>query len=94
MRVIFWVFIGMLLTACAPFVDRRREAGTVLFVGESTPDRIAICYHPWRTTPGELASMAVEACGETGREAVFSHQDRLTCRALTPTRVFFDCKKR
>ena len=43
-----------------PFVDARREAGSPYTVGESKPDRVAICYNPYSTNADEIMKMAQE----------------------------------
>lgn len=86
------VICALLLAACAaPFVDRRREAGTVEPIGESTPDRVAICYNAATTTPAEIMAIAREACAETGRTPRLVAQTLWQCRLLQPTRVYFEC---
>ena len=37
------------LTACAPFVDARREGGSPRTVGESTHNRVSIFYNGFAT---------------------------------------------
>jgi hypothetical protein len=83
----------LFLTACtqAPFVDMRREAGQVYTVGQSTPDRVAICYNKYSTHSSEVIHMAQEECRKTGREAKYDGESRWSCRVFLPHRVYFKC---
>ena len=95
-RGVLWLFLGITplgLSACGgtPYVDSRREAGQTGAVGNSTLDRVAICYSSPGTTPQELLKMAESECAKTGRTARFSHQERIACNLSTPTRAFFSC---
>jgi len=83
----------LVLNACQAYVDSSREAGIPYPVGRSTPDRVAICYHPWKTTSDELAQMAAVECAKTDRKPVFSHKENMECRFLTPSVAYFDCRK-
>lgn len=88
-------FVAVLgLAACGsdPWVDSRREAGNVNPVGQSKPDRPAICYAPWSVKPGEVLALAQEVCGQTGRRAVYIGTEKWQCRLATPHRAFFQCE--
>lgn len=83
------------LAACAPepFVDMRREAGTLTTVGSSTFDRPAVCYNTANATREEVQALADAVCAETGRVAVYESTDLLRCTALQPHRSLFRCVK-
>ncbi len=80
------------LTACAPFVDARREGGSPRTVGESTPDRVAICYNGFATNENEIIRMAREECAKTNREPAYDGHSYWTCRVFLPHRVYFRCQ--
>ena len=89
-------FLGSLLfgvVGCVqtPFVDSRREAGYAGTVGESTPDRVAICYNSFSTNANEIIRMAQEECAKTNREAAYDGHKYWSCRVFLPHRVYFRC---
>ena len=86
-----WCLLLLLLTACAPYIDERREAGQVAHVGQSKKNVIAICYHSWRTDEDELLAMANEACAQSGRKAQYSDEKIFNCTFFTPNTRFFKC---
>lgn len=81
------------LAACsgAPWVDSRREAGTLRTVGKSTPDRPAIC-HAGDATMAELQALATAECAKAGRTAVYVGTEKWQCRMTTPNRSVFECR--
>lgn len=81
------------VAACAqaPWVDSRREAGSIEKVGESTPDRIAIC-HAAGATQADLMPLAAQECAKTGRQPVYIGTNKFQCRLTTPHRSYFDCR--
>jgi len=81
------------VSACAgePWVDTRREAGSLSQVGESTPDRVAIC-HAGDADRATLEAMANRECAKTGRTAHYVSSTRFQCRLVTPHRSFFACR--
>ena len=81
----------LLLTACAPYIDERREAGQIAHVGQSKPDKVAICYHSWRTDDDELLAMAKEACAQTGRVPEYADDKFFNCALFTPSTRFYKC---
>lgn len=90
----------MFINACSlldPFVDRRREAGvkdiSKLYVGESKPDRPAICYNTLTTNIEEVQRLADEECikQKTGTRAVMEKETVLSCRLLLPNHMYFKC---
>ncbi len=74
-----------------PFIDRRREAGKMEYVGESTLDKVAICYNSLTTSPKSIKKLANKECAKTKRVAIFSYQDEFSCSILMPTRAYFNC---
>lgn len=84
----------LFLSACTqlnPFVDARREAGQVLTVGQSTPDRIAICYNPLWADMDEVQKLADEACAQTQRKAQPDGEKYFTCTLVSPVTTFYKC---
>ncbi len=94
-RIVKTLLIVMLLglSACtqAPFVDWRREAGQPHTVGESTPDRVAVCYNPFSTNETEIINMAKDECARTGREPRYDGHSYWSCRVFLPHRVYYKC---
>lgn len=81
------------LAACAPqpFVDMRREAGTLSIVGSSSLERPAVCYNTMSATREQVQALADTVCAETGRVAVYDKSDLLQCTVLQPHRSLFRC---
>lgn len=81
------------LAACAPepFIDMRREAGTLTTIGSSSLHRPAICYNTMNATREEVQALADAVCAETGRVAVYQSTDMLMCTVLQPHRSLFSC---
>ena len=93
MKKLFLVIL-LFLGGCfqKPFIDSRREAGSPYTVGESKPDRIAICYNPFSTNANEIIKMAQEACSKTNREAAYDGHKYWSCRVFLPHRVYYRCQ--
>ncbi|EKV27075.1 hypothetical protein C882_2004 [Caenispirillum salinarum AK4] len=93
--LIVLVAAGVGLTACnplpEPFIDMRREAGTLRVVGSSRLERPAICYNTINATAQEVQALADAVCAETGRVAVYETSDVGQCTVLHPHRSFFRC---
>ena len=94
------LILVLFINACSlldPFVDRRREAGAKteeeLYVGESKPDRPAVCYNLLTTEYAEVKRLADEECQRqgTGSHAEPINQTLFTCRLLVPNHVYFQC---
>lgn len=98
--------LGFVLAACflanacsltAPFVDRRREAGAstpeTLYIGESKPDKPAICYNIIGTPYADIKKLADEECRKhkTGSYASPVKQTVFTCKLLVPNHFYFNC---
>lgn len=84
--------LAVALSACAgdPWVDIRREAGSLETVGESTRDRVAIC-HGAGATQADLLPLAARECAKSGRQPTYVGTTKYQCRVLTPHRSYFDC---
>ena len=97
MKQILWIMmLALVLTACAevqPFVDSRREAGQVKLVGQSTPDRIAVCYNPLWDSDEAVRGPAEQICAKRGLHAVRQDTKYFNCRLASPNTAFFTCKK-
>ena len=93
-RVLFFLLVFLNGCAQTPFVDARREAGSSHTVGESTPNRIAICYNPYSTNANEITKLAQEACQATNREAAYDGHNYWSCRVFWPHRIYFRCQER
>ncbi len=83
----------LLLGACgsAAYVDSRREAGQNEPVGTSTADMVAICYSKSPATTAQVLKLAESECAKTGRVAQYQREERWTCTAVAPRRVFYSC---
>lgn len=94
-RLLSVLALGAVLAvgACAnaPWVDTRREAGSIEKVGESTADRVAIC-HGAGATQEDLMPLAAKECAKTGRRPVYVGTTKFQCRLVTPHRSYFDCR--
>ncbi len=89
---LFFIFS---LTACSefrPFIDTRREAGMVQPVGQSRPDRIAVCYNPVWDNESDYEGLARQACAEQGKIAVYDTTAYFNCRLLLPNTAFYRCQ--
>ena len=84
----------LLLSACAqfePFVDARREAGQEKTVGQSTSDRIAICYNPMWSNMKQVEQLAKEGCTQTRRKAQADGKKHFNCSLFLPSTAFYKC---
>ena len=94
-KIISIFLLAFYLAACSevqPFIDSRREAGKVQPIGQSRPDRIAICYNPIWDSEEELLSLATEGCAQQKKKPVFSEKKYFNCRLATPNTAFYDCQ--
>ena len=101
-KIINYTLLAVFLCGCTqfePVVDRRREAGAKdaahLWVGQSTPQRPAVCYNSLYTSYAEVKKLADETCikEKTGTHAVPDRQTYFSCRLLMPNHFYFTCKK-
>lgn len=86
-KVLFFLF---LLSGCCPFLDTRREAGSLTPVGQSMPDRPAVCYNGWLNDMSEVQKIADESCA-TGK-AVLKNETSFSCTLFYPKTAFFECR--
>ena len=95
------LFLGVVLgtvaflSACsafAPYVDARREAGTLATVGRSTPEKVSICYNSSATSSEEVLKLATDECAKTGKKPKFLGQNYWDCSLFVPTRVEYKCE--
>jgi len=87
---------ALFLSACgqlSPFVDAHREAGQVQLVGQSTPDKVAVCYNPLWSEKEQVEELAHQECAKTNRQAVYDSTKWFSCCLFNPTTAFYDCKK-
>lgn len=88
--------LAFFLSACgqfSPFVDARREAGQVQLVGQSTPDKIAVCYNPIWLDEEQVKELANQECAKTNRTAVYDDSKWFSCCFVNPNTAFYDCQK-
>ena len=86
----------LFVSACGqvtPFVDAHREAGQVALVGQSTPDRAAVCYNPIWSDKEFVKKLAEQECAKTNRKAVYDDTKWFSCCLINPVTAFYDCKK-
>lgn len=84
----------LFLSGCAqfePFVDARREAGQVQTVGQSSPDRVAICYNPLWSEMGKIEILAKEECAKTKRKIQVDGKKYFSCSLASPVTIFYKC---
>ena len=85
----------LILSACsqvAPFVDAHREAGQVQLVGQSTPDKPAVCYNPFWSNKTKVKELAEKECQKTNRKAVYEDTDWFSCCLINPSTAFYKCE--
>ena len=93
-KIIFGLVL--FLSGCgqlSPFVDAHREAGQVQLVGQSTPDKIAVCYNPIWSDKKEVEELAKQECAKTQRKAFYQGTNWFSCCLFNPSTAFYDCKK-
>lgn len=94
-KIISILFLATCLAACSelgPFIDARREAGKVKTVGQSQPNRIAVCYNPVWDSDEAVLALATEGCAKQKKKPVFSEKKYFNCRLVAPNTAFYDCK--
>ena len=83
------------LTACSevrPFIDTRREAGQTVPIGQSTKNRIAICYNPIWDNLESIEKLAQDACSDQKKKPVEDGKKYFNCRLMTPNTAFYKCQ--
>ena len=86
----------LLVSACgqfSPFIDAHREAGQVELVGQSKPDRVAVCYNPIWSDKKFIKELADRECAKTKRKAVYDDTKWFSCCLVNPTTAFYNCQK-
>ena len=81
---------GVVLNACTPYIDARREAGQVNPVGQSHAPNIAICYNPIFSDKSELEATALTECAP--KKAVYQDTVYFNCSLFYPNTAFYKCK--
>lgn len=80
-------------TGCSqvePFVDARREAGSVKPVGSSTKNNPAVCYGLFGSQE-DIDALAANECALTGRKAEFLRKENFACKIFTPQKAVYKC---
>ena len=96
MKKIVTLVLGLFISACgqfSPFIDSHREAGQVELRGQSTPDKVAVCYNPIWSDKKYVEKLANEECNKTNRKAAYDTTKWFSCCLMNPTTAFYDCKK-
>lgn len=91
------LFLCVLISACtqfSPFEDRRREPGTdYIWIGESKPQKPAICYNPLFYSKENILERANEICQNNNAKshAEFVDVDYFSCRLFVPSKAYYKC---
>lgn len=85
-KVLFFLF---LLNGCCPFLDTRREAGSLTPVGQSKPNQPAVCYNDWFNDMTDVQKIANDACPYG--ESTLKKQTHFSCTLFYPSTAFFEC---
>lgn len=94
-KTVFLILISCCVAGCAeiaPFIDSRREAGQVELVGQSKPNRVAVCHHRWWHEEETVRALAEAECAQQNKKAVYDGQAFFNCRFMTPTTSFYRCE--
>ena len=95
LKKIFILFFFIGVAGCAevkPFVDARREAGQMQPIGQSRPDKIAVCYNPIWHDDMDIIKLAEEACAQNNKKAVYSETKYFNCRFVSSNTAFYNCQ--
>jgi hypothetical protein len=87
----------VLVTACAaqPYVydGSKYNRGAVNFGQDATDiDSVIICYSSSQSDPAAVIKLAMDACGEFDKTAVFESQDYLVCPLVAPVAARYNCE--
>lgn len=88
------LMFGM-LSACSqfePYVDSRREAGQVKPVGQSTKEKVAVCYNPLWHSQMDIDVLAQDTCAEQKKQAIYEETKYFNCSLVSPNTAFYRCK--
>lgn len=89
------VMATLAVSACSsdPWVDSRREAGSLQTVGDSHPDRPVVCYAgDLADQASKIQTLADNVCAISGRHARYIGSTRWQCRLVTPHKAYFVCE--
>ena len=89
--------VFLFLNACSEitaFVDSRREAGQTEPIGQSRPDKPAVCYNPIWDKDEKVFSLAEAVCAEQGKTAERTDTLYFNCRFMTPNTAVFTCRSK
>ena len=90
-----FVALALFLSACGqvePFIDSYREAGQVQLLGQSTLDKVAVCYNPIWSDKKQVEELAKSECQKTNRRPVYNDTKWFSCCLMNPSTAFYDCK--
>ena len=90
-----FVLLALFLSACGqvePFIDSHREAGQVQLRGQSTLDKVAVCYNPLWSNKKAVEELAKSGCKKTNRHPVYDDTKWFSCCLMNPSTAFYDCK--
>ena len=93
MKKIFLIAISLMMTACAPYLDARKEAGQISTVGQSRADSPAVCYNPLWTDQAQVDALANQECRKQNKQAVFREKTYFSCSLFNPNTAFYECQK-
>ena len=94
MKKIFIILV-LFLSACGqiePYVDSHREAGQVQLRGQSTLDKVAVCYNPLWSDKKQVEELAKSECQKTKRHPVYDDTKWFSCSLINPSTAFYNCK--
>lgn len=90
-----FIILVLFLSACGqfgPYVDSHREAGQVQLRGQSTLDKVAVCYNPLWSDKKQVEELAKSECQKTSRHPIYADTKWFSCSLLNPSTAFYDCK--
>ena len=82
--------LSIALSACSAYVDARREAGFINPIGQSTPQRVAICYNPIFHDDEELLDLAKNTCKKGN--VLYEDTMYFNCTFFYPNTAFYKCE--
>ena len=88
--IFFLIFFSCLLVGCTAYIDARREAGVIQFVGQSKGSNIAICYNPIFNDVGQLDELAQNNCAP--QKAIYQDVKYFNCTFFYPNTAFYTCE--
>ena len=82
--------LSLVLNACTAFVDARREAGMITPIGQSSSQKIAICYNPLFHEDRELLELAKNTCDK--KNVQYEDTKYFNCTLFYPNTAFYKCE--